>query len=202
MIYLYVKTHQNTGLKYLGKTSSKDPYSYPGSGKRWRSHLDKHGYSFDTEILLESEDPVKIKEAGLHYSKIWNIVEDVQWANLKPESGDGGTFNHTDDSKKKIGNASRGRPSLYKGMSYEEIQKDSNKAKERIENHKKWMLENNPYRGKHHSEDTKEKMKESASKRLTLTEDERKQSWGHLKGKPWSEARKLAQANRKQVKTI
>ena len=40
-------------------------------------------------------------------------------------------------------------------------------------------------------------MKESASKRLTLTEEERKQSWGHLKGKPWSESRKLAQTNRK-----
>jgi hypothetical protein len=200
MIYLYIKTHRTTGLKYLGKTSSKDPYSYPGSGKRWRAHLDKHGYDFDTKILLESNDPVKIKEAGVHYSTIWNIVEDVTWANLKPESGDGGTFVHTKEAKEKIGNASRGKPSLYKGMTYEEIQKDIDKAALRKETHSKWMNENNPYRGKQHSEDVKEKMKESASKRLTLTEEERKQSWGHLKGKPWSEARKLAQANRKKVK--
>lgn len=200
MIYLYIKTHRATGLKYLGKTSSKDPHSYPGSGKRWRAHLDKHGYDFDTEILLESNDPIKIKEAGLYYSKIWNIVEDVMWANLKPESGDGGTFIHTEEAKEKIGKSSKGKPSLYKGMTYEEIQKDIDKAIERKENHSKWMKENNPYRGKKHSEEVRKKMKESASKRLALSEEERKQSWGHLKGKPWSEARRLAQANRKKVK--
>jgi len=200
MIYLYIKTHRTTGLKYLGKTSRLDPYFYPGSGKRWRAHLDKHGYEFDTEILLESEDPAKIKEAGLHYSNMWNIVEDPNWANLKPESGDGGPFNHTDEAKVKIGNASRGKPNPYKGMLYEDIQKDPAKVAERKENHKQWMKENNPYRGKKHSDQVKEKMKNSASKRTTLSEEERKQIWGHLKGKPWSEARRLAQANRKKEK--
>jgi hypothetical protein len=200
MIYLYIKTHRITGLKYLGKTSSKDPHSYPGSGTRWRAHLDKHGYEFDTEILCESEDPVKIKEEGLRYSKMWNIVEAVEWANLKPESGDGGTFSHTTDAKKKIGNSARGRTSPYKGMSYEEIQNDPVKAAERKENHSEWMRENNPYRGKTHSDDIKNKMKDAASDRMKLPEDDRKQKWGHLKGKPWSEARKLAQANRKKEK--
>lgn len=200
MIYLYIKTHRKTGLKYLGKTSSTDPYLYPGSGTRWRAHLDKYGYDFDTEILLESDDPVQIKEAGLHYSNMWNVVEDITWANLKPESGDGGTFTHTEEAKEKIGNASRGRPSPYKGMTYEEIQKDPIKALERKQKHQQWMEENNPYRGKTHSEDSKEKMKSSASNRALLTEEERKQSWGHLKGKPWSEARKLAQQNRKKTK--
>jgi hypothetical protein len=38
-IYLYVKTHNKTGLKYLGQTSQKDPHKYPGSGTRWRHHL-------------------------------------------------------------------------------------------------------------------------------------------------------------------
>ena len=109
MIYLYIKTHRKTGLKYLGKTSSEDPHLYPGSGIRWRAHLDKYGYDFDTEILLESDDPVKIKEAGLHYSNMWNIVEDSTWANLKTESGDGGTFVHTEEAKEKIGNSARGR---------------------------------------------------------------------------------------------
>lgn len=200
MIYLYIKTHRKTGLKYLGKTSSLDPHSYPGSGKRWRAHLDKYGYDFDTEILLESDDPVKIKEAGLHYSNMWNVVEDATWANLKPESGDGGTFIHTEEAKEKIGNASRGKPSPYKGMTYEEIQKDPIKALERKQQHQKWMTENNPYRGKTHSTESKDKMRNSASKRALLTEEERKQSWGHLKGKPWSEARKLAQHNRKKTK--
>ena len=134
MIYLYIKTHRITGLKYLGKTSSKNPYSYPGSGKRWRAHLDKHGYDFDTEILLESDDPVKIKEAGIYYSNTWNVVNDINWANLKPESGDGGPFVHTEEAKEKIRKASTGKSSKYKGMTYEEIQKDPTKAKERKAN--------------------------------------------------------------------
>ena len=38
MIYLYKKTHNKTGLKYLGKTISKDPYTYSGSGVYWTRH--------------------------------------------------------------------------------------------------------------------------------------------------------------------
>lgn len=200
MIYLYIKTHRITGLRYLGKTSSNDPHLYPGSGKRWRAHLEKYGYNFDTEVLLESNDPVKIKEAGLHYSKLWNIVEDTNWANLKPESGDGGTFTHTEEAKEKIGIASRGKPSPYKGMRYEDIQKDPSKASDRKRNQSKWMTEQNPFKGKTHSEETKIKMKESAQKRANLTDEEKKEIWGGLKGKPWSKARRLAQQNRKKTK--
>lgn len=151
-------------------------------------------------MLLESNDPVKIKEAGLHYSKLWNIVEDTNWANLKPESGDGGTFTHTEEAKEKIGIASRGKPSPYKGMRYEDIQKDPSKASDRKRNQSKWMTEQNPFKGKTHSEETKIKMKESAQKRANLTDEEKKEIWGGLKGKPWSKARRLAQQNRKKTK--
>lgn len=197
MIYLYKKTHKVTGLKYLGKTSKKDPYSYPGSGKRWRAHLDKHGYNFDTEILLESEDPAKIKEAGLHYSKIWNIVDDVNWANLKPESGDGGPFRHTAEAKQKISESSRKRGNGRAGKKYEEFLKDPEAVKQK---HSQWMLENNPYRGKKHSAETIQKMKESAMGRQQLSDEERKKTWGSLKGKPWSEARRAAQQMKKDKK--
>ncbi len=52
-IYLYVKTHNVTGLKYLGKTSRTNPHEYQGSGIYWRSHLKKHGKDCSTEILKE-----------------------------------------------------------------------------------------------------------------------------------------------------
>ena len=89
MIYLYVKTHQITKLKYLGKTIN-DPFKYKGSGKYWLRHIKKHGYFVDTEILYQSEDPKKISEMGLYYSNLWNIMESEEWANLIPESGHGG----------------------------------------------------------------------------------------------------------------
>jgi hypothetical protein len=200
MIYLYKKTHKITGLQYLGKTSQNDPYVYPGSGTRWRAHLNKHGYNFDTEILFESEDPSEISKMGIYYSNLWNVVEDKNWANLKPESGNGGTFSHTPESKKKISDAVRGKPKTFKGKTYEEIHQNNEIAQDRREKHSKFMLENNPFKGKIHSEETRKKMEDSAKIRLTLSEEERKSKWGHCKGKPWSESRRAAQLARKSNK--
>jgi transposase len=94
-IYLYIKTHNKTGLKYLGKTNSKDPYKYKGSGYYWKDHIKKHGYDVTTEILRECSSNEEVKEWGLYYSNLWNVVEEKYsngrktWANLKPEYGDG-----------------------------------------------------------------------------------------------------------------
>jgi hypothetical protein len=88
-IYLYVKTHNKTGLKYLGKTTKIDPHKYTGSGKRWLAHLNKHGYDYSTEILLATESPDELKETGIFFSNLWNIVESKDWANFMPEKGDG-----------------------------------------------------------------------------------------------------------------
>lgn len=100
MIYLYVKTHNQTGLKYLGKTV-KDPMIYKGSGKYWKRHIQKYGYDVTTEIIFQSNSTKEISEKGLHYSEIWNIVESSEWANIRPESGDGGnTSKHIDYEKR------------------------------------------------------------------------------------------------------
>lgn len=103
MLYrLYKKTHKDTGLKYLGYTSSLDPFAYTGSGKYWTRHIEKHGYNVDTEILFESTNKQEIKEKGLYYSNLWDVQNNNEWANLKPESGSGGTFTHRSDSIEKI----------------------------------------------------------------------------------------------------
>jgi hypothetical protein len=99
MIYLYVKTHNKTGLKYLGKTVAQDPHLYKGSGKRWRAHCQKHGYDYSTEILFQSNCKNEIKEKGLYYSRLWNIVESKEWANLMPEQCDGGDTSMSDTYK-------------------------------------------------------------------------------------------------------
>ena len=99
---LYKKTHKVTGLKYLGYTSSNDPQKYKGSGKYWRRHCNKHGYNVDTEVLFETGNKEELRTKGLYYTKLWNVVESKEWANLKPESGNGGTFSHRSDSIEKI----------------------------------------------------------------------------------------------------
>lgn len=89
MIYLYLKTHNVTGLKYLGKTE-QDPYQYSGSGVWWKAHLKKHGHDVTTEVLFKTEDKAEFKEVALEYSNKWNIVESADFANLMLEEGQGG----------------------------------------------------------------------------------------------------------------
>jgi hypothetical protein len=89
--FLYIKTSP-LGLKYLGKTT-KDPHLYSGSGKIWKRHIKKHNLQscdIKTEIVLETTDIQKLIEMGIQLSKLYNIVESKEWANLIEEGGDGG----------------------------------------------------------------------------------------------------------------
>lgn len=114
-IYLYVKTHNKTGLKYLGKTTAKDPHKYKGSGTYWISHIKKHGYDVKTEIIQECLNVNEVAEWGIYYSNLWNIVDSSEWANLKPESGDGGSPPRDIETKMKISAVMKGRPAHNKG---------------------------------------------------------------------------------------
>jgi len=108
-IYLYLKTHNTTGFKYLGKTICNDPHSYQGSGKVWRRHIAKHGYDVTTEILLETNDPGTLRNLGMYYSNLWNIVESKEFANLVPEMGDGGAMPWSKESRQKLADSNKGR---------------------------------------------------------------------------------------------
>ena len=96
--YLYVKTHTVTGLKYLGQTRSKDPHAYAGSGYYWGKHLKKHGKFYNTEILKECASKTELTHWGTYYSELWDVVNSTDdagnklWANLKPETGEGGWY--------------------------------------------------------------------------------------------------------------
>ena len=71
--YLYKKTHNKTGLQYLGQTK-RDPFEYQGSGVDWTTHIEKYGYDVNTEILLETTNKEEMKQTGRYYSDLWNIV--------------------------------------------------------------------------------------------------------------------------------
>jgi hypothetical protein len=101
MIYLYLKTHNTTSLKYLGKTESKNPHKYKGSGKYWKSHIKKHGYNVTTQILLVTEDKEELRETGLFFSRLWDVVKSDEFANCRDESGDGITSEYSKAIQKK-----------------------------------------------------------------------------------------------------
>lgn len=142
-IYLYKKTHKDTGLKYLGKTIAKDPYTYPGSGIYWTRHLETHGNNVETEILRECATEEELKFWGQHYSKLWNVVESKEWANLIEEAGPGGFWSN--ESKKKLSETNKAI--LAKLSPEEKSQRMKNSCcspesytPQRIENMRKGMI--------------------------------------------------------------
>lgn len=89
--FLLVKTAVPTGLKYLCKCiDSKDPHHYSGSGVYWRKHLKKYNCTWTTQILGHFTSKEQLREAGLYYSKLWDVDTSEEWANYIPEMGDGG----------------------------------------------------------------------------------------------------------------
>lgn len=135
MYYLYVKAHSVTGLKYLGKTE-KDPYRYKGSGLYWLRHLKKHGNDVSTEVIFESENFDIFQTKCLEYSKLYNIVESEEWANLAIETGEDGTA---------VNKNVKGVP-----------KSKEHKEKLRIAR----MSQISPMLGRKHSDETKEKMRQ------------------------------------------
>jgi hypothetical protein len=173
MLYLYLKTHNKTGLKYLGYTS-KNPFKYKGSGLHWKRHLKIHGNDISTEILKECVDKNEIKYWGEYFSNLWNIVDNTEWANLKPESGDGGSnkgchigFKHSDETKKIISDKKKGKPnpaSSYPRTAEQKLNlsiklKGKKRSTESLEKSKITRAEN-PFT---HSEETKQKMRKPKS---------------------------------------
>ena len=88
-IYLYKKTHNKTGLKYLGKTTEDNPHKYTGSGTIWLKHIKEHGRDIQTEILKECTSNEELSYWGRYYSNLWNVVDSEEWANKIPETGGG-----------------------------------------------------------------------------------------------------------------
>jgi hypothetical protein len=113
-----IKRHNKTGLKYLCQTRRKNPYLYLGSGKHWRSHLDHHGCDISTEIIGTYETMEELKNAGVYYSNLYEVVKSEKWANLKPEEGDGGdtslTAGYIEGMKKRRSYIGDGNPNYGK----------------------------------------------------------------------------------------
>jgi hypothetical protein len=94
-IYLYIKIHTKTGLKYFGKTT-RNVRRYHGSGKYWQRHIKKHGTEYiKTLKVWEFQSLDECTLFALKFSKDNNIVNSVHWANLIEENGaDGAPVGH------------------------------------------------------------------------------------------------------------
>jgi len=92
-IYLLVKEHAHTGLKYLCRhvaSSFSDCEKYKGSGTYWKQHLKKHGNHVKTTCLFVTENEKEFRKVAKQYSLQFNVTESKGWANLCDEEGQGG----------------------------------------------------------------------------------------------------------------
>lgn len=88
IIYLYIKQHTLTGLKYFGRTISTNPFRYNGSGNYWSNHINKHGKEHIRTLEIWGFDDQNLcTEFALNFSKDNNIVESKEWANMIIEDG-------------------------------------------------------------------------------------------------------------------
>ena len=83
---LYLKTHIETGLMYLGKTE-QDPYRYEGSGTKWRELLQEQGPEQTTDVLYQSQDYKLFCEEANKRSHELDVVNSTEFANMIHENG-------------------------------------------------------------------------------------------------------------------
>lgn len=179
--YLYIK-ESPLGLKYLGKTTS-NPYTYSGSGKRWKLHLKYHNIKpneIKTTILCETNINNELKKMGLYYSELYDVVNSTEWANMKPEEGDGGAtrtgMKHNEETKKKISEKLKGEKNPMKNPELRKIMSEiAKKRKQTSESNKK---RSESLKGQKRPIEVVEKIKKGLTGRKLS--DEHKQS---LKGK-------------------
>lgn len=108
--WLYVKVHNTTGLKYLGKTT-QDPYSYDGSGQHWKLHLKKHGRNVTTVWAHKYNSQDLLKEEALFFSRVYDVVNSKEWANKIVEDGatGGKTYDRTPEHNAAMSAATKGK---------------------------------------------------------------------------------------------
>jgi hypothetical protein len=105
---IYVKRLPNGSL-YLGRTQ-ENPYLYLGSGTIWKRAIKKHGYTvadIETWVLHTTPNLEEVKEFGVYYSKLFNVVKSNMWLNLVEESGQGLT-NPSEELRQRLSKAKLG----------------------------------------------------------------------------------------------
>lgn len=127
---LYLKTHNITGMQYLGCTKQKNPYKYPGSGKYWKLHLQKHGFNnISTDILSHCKNSAELEVCGLFFSKLFNVVESSDFANLVNETGIAGSIKPVSkETRLKMSLAKKGKP---KSASHKVAMREAAKTRKR-----------------------------------------------------------------------
>lgn len=146
--YIYLTTNLVNNKKYIGKHYGELDDNYIGSGTILKSAIQKYGkQNFKKEILSISKTEEENAKKEKHYIDLYKAVENKNFYNIA-DGGQGGN--------------------VTKGFSKEEREKINKKISESNSGKKHHMY------GKHHTEETKEKISNSVKKYWT---EDKRQEW-------------------------
>lgn len=142
--YIYQTTNLVNNKKYIGKHYGELNDEYLGSGKLLQRAIEKYGKeNFKKEILFISQNNEENNQKEIEFIKAFNAVNDNNYYNIAA-GGDGGDIFHNLPQEQQL--------ALKKSYS------------------ERTSGEKNPMYGKHHSEETKEKLRQ-IDKSYTQTEE-------------------------------
>lgn len=173
--YIYMTENLINGKRYIGQKKSEKFLNekYLGSGSLLRQAVDKYGReNFRVSMLYECDSKEELDEMEIYFIKQYDAQNSNDFYNLCPggESGVGGP--------------------KFKGHQH------SDEAKRKIS--EKTSGENNPFYGKHHTEECRERMREAAKHRAPVSDETRKKLSDVRKGRKFTDEhkRKISEAQR------
>jgi group I intron endonuclease len=164
---VYITTNLINGKQYVGDHSEiNENDNYLGSGNLIIAAVNKYGReNFNREILEVCESKEAAFLAQEKYIKKYNTLNSKGY-NISPKGGLGVKGCHTEETKHKISESNIGKEGPWKGK--------------KNEKHSEWMKNNNPFKGKKHTNETKEKIGVKNSK--PKSEEHKKKISESLKG--------------------
>jgi hypothetical protein len=170
--YLYIKQHNVTGLKYFGKTTRTDPVGYTGSGLHWKRHLKVHGNDVSTIWCRLFTSQQELVGYAIQFSIENQIVESKEWANIRIENGldgqpKGAKFGPmTPEHKKLLSEKLTGKKvSAIARKKMSDAAKGNTRHLGISHSAEAKLKMSEAMKGKVHSEETKQKMRDAHAKR-------------------------------------
>ena len=203
--YIYLIIDLINWKKYVGQHHyhlEKLDSNYHGSGHIIKQIYKKRPHTLKEVYLKTCYTQEELDEWEQYYIKFYNTL----WPNgyNLEEGGRGGL--PSEEARRKMSNAKKGKPAHNKGIPMSEEQKKKiSESKKNISEETRKKL-SNANKGKHHSEESKKKMSNS-KKGKEFSEEHRKKlsnakkgKPAHNKGVPMSEEqkKKLSEAHKKR----
>ena len=109
--FIYITTNLVNGKRYVGKRQFTQGWKrYLGSGKIFQKALKKYKReNFKRDIICICYSPEELNKSEYDISVFFDVVKSNSWYNVVLGGGGMSGYHLTDEAKKKVGDANRGR---------------------------------------------------------------------------------------------